>query len=332
MTTFRLLNRTALWTGGLLAMLLLSAQPARAQHLLVDDMDWLAGSTIGPGGALFVTQPGEGRVLRVDPQTGAVTVFASGLPAVPFLPFKAGGAMDLTFVGSTAYVLVTLTDFTIGETSGIYRIDSPTTFTVVADLGSFSSANPPLTPVTPQDSPTGLQYAIENYRGGFLVTDGNHNRVLQVDPRGNISVFRSFGNTVPTGLAVHGNTVYVAMAGPVPHLPADGQVIALNPRSPHAVTVAAGAPLLVDVEFGRGATLFALSQGSFSGGNPADPADPDTGSLLIVNDDGSLTPVVANINRPTSVEFLGNTAYVATLDGQIWRFDDVVNPPFGRAR
>ena len=31
--------------------------------------------------------------------------------------------------------------------------------------------------------PTGVQYALEPYRGGFLVTDGHHNRVLRVAPR-----------------------------------------------------------------------------------------------------------------------------------------------------
>src|SRR6478752_1168529 len=40
----------------------------------------IIGSAVGPGGALFVTDPTNGRILRVDPKTGAVTTFASGLP------------------------------------------------------------------------------------------------------------------------------------------------------------------------------------------------------------------------------------------------------------
>ena len=39
--------------------------------------------------------------------------------------------------------------------------------------------------------------------------------------------------------------------------------------------VANGAPLLVDVEFGRGRTLYALSQGSF----PTEPPFPDAADL-----------------------------------------------------
>jgi hypothetical protein len=59
-------------------------------------------------------------------------------------------------------------------------------------------------------------------------------------------------------------------AGPVPHLPEDGKVVSFGPRSTTATEVASGSPLLVDVEFGRGRRLYALSQGVGSGGLNAD--------------------------------------------------------------
>ena len=89
-------------------------------------------------------------------------------------------------------------------------------------------------------------------------------------------------------------------------------------------TLASGASLLVDVEFGRGRRLYALSQGEFPAGSPtAAPALPDTGALVEVNADGTLTVVVDRLDQPTSVEFLGNTAYVVTLGGEIWKINDV---------
>lgn len=75
------------------------------------------------------------------------------------------------------------------------------------DIGAFALSHPPNTPFF---VPTGVQYALETYRGGFLVTDGHHNRVLQVTLDGEVSEFRTFGNIVPTGLEVWGNTVYMA--------------------------------------------------------------------------------------------------------------------------
>ena len=157
---------------------------------------------------------------------------------------------------------------------------------MVADIGAFSIANPPATDFF---VPSGVQYALQAYRGGLLVTDGHHNRVLRVTRDGQITVLRAFGNIVPTGLEVRGRTIYMAEAGPVPHLPENGKVVAFRPRSTTVREVASGSPLLVDVEFGRGHRLYALSQGVGSGGPEGSPALPNTGALVKANRDGTFT-------------------------------------------
>ena len=289
---------------------------------LVTGLQGAMGSTIGPDGALYVTEGAAGRISRVDPQTGEKTTFASGLPPAII---GIGGAIDVAFIDNIAYVLVTLVNdplFPSSDVDGIYRVDGPHSLTVVADIGAFNLANQP----SGFDIavPTGLQYALQTYRGGFLVTDGHLNRVLRVTLDGEVTVLIQFDNIVPTGLAVRGNTVYMAEAGPVPHLPQDGKVVSFEPKSPTATVVASGAPLLVDVEFGPGNSLYALSQGIFPVGSPpATPALPNTGALVKVNGDGTFTDVFHPLNQPTSLEFIGNTAYVVTLTGQIWKIDGV---------
>ena len=303
------------------------SSPGTPQQL-VTGLEGASGSTIGPGGALFVTEGAAGRISRVNPTTGNVTTFASGLP--PSI-IGIGGVIDVAFIGSTAYALVTLVDdpnlFPTGQVNGIYRIDGPNSFTVIADIGAYNIAHPP----TGFDFfvSTGVLYAIQTYHGGFLVTDGHLNRVLRVTLDGNITEFKSFGDIVPTGLEVHGNTVYLAEAGPVPHLPENGKVVSFSPNSNAITNVASGARLLVDVEFGRGQTLFALAQGVFGGGDPGSPALPNTGSLVRVNADGTFAEIIDGLDRPTSLEFIGNTAYIITLTGEIWTIDNVASPPFG---
>ena len=105
--------------------------------------------------------------------------------------------------------------------------------------------------------------------------------------------------------------------------------MSFKPKSPTVTEVASGAPLLVDVEFGRGRDLFALSQGVFGGGPPGAPAAPDTGSLVKVNESGGFGLVVDGLDRPTSVEFIRNTAYVVTLTGEIWKVENPSSPPHG---
>src|SRR5688500_4542822 len=64
--------------------------------LLVTGLEGASGSTLGPGGALYVTEGAAGRISRVDPQTGEITTFASGLPtAIAGI----GGAIDVAFIG-----------------------------------------------------------------------------------------------------------------------------------------------------------------------------------------------------------------------------------------
>lgn len=311
-----------------------TAQPT----LLASGLQGTQGSAIGPDGALYVTEGAVGRLTRIDPQTGAATTVASGFPLAAI---GIGGAADVAFIGNTPYVLVTLVASDLndvfgpgtvpdGQIVGVYRVDGPDSYTIIADIGAHSLAHPP----SGFDFflPTGVHYAMEVFRGGLLVTDGHLNRVLWITLDGEISVFMSFGNIVPTGLEVHGNTVYMAEAGPVPHDPADGKVVAFGPRSTEAVDVASGAPLMVDVKFGRGQKLYALAQGTWNGQFEGSPAFPETGFLLEVNADGSLTVLADGLNIPTSFQFIGNTAYIVTLTGEIWKLDNVSGPPFGRVR
>ena len=309
------------------------AQPGTPELLTTLAGVAASGSAIGPGRALYVPQPAAGEIWRVDPKTGDKTLFASGLPErFPGLPF--GGVMDVAFYGSTAYALVTVVEPGLAacdpDLVGIYRIDGPSSSTLVADIGTFACENPPPTAFA---LPTGVQYALEPFRGGFLVTDGHHNRVYRVTLDGTVTQMIQFGDIVPTGLAVRGNTIFMAEAGPVPHEPQNGKIVSFEAGSSSSSTIASGARLAVDVEIGRGQTLFALSQGEFPcGGDPScagSPASHDTGALLRANANGTMTTVADELDQPSSLEIIDNTAYTITLDGEIWKIDRIAGPPYG---
>ena len=320
------IHRKLLLPGAALLVLTASstadaARPAREPVVsTLADLASGSGSTVGPDRALYVTEATAGKVLRVDPVSGHVRTFATGLPR---RIVGTGGAMDIDFIRGTAYVLVTLVSSDVGgsDVVGIYRVDGRRSFTVIADIGQFSVDNPPQTDFF---IPTGVQYAMQRYRDGFLVTDGHHNRVLHVRLDGEITELIAFPNIVPTGLDIRGRTVYMAEAGPVPHLPATGKIVSFRPKSPTAVEVASGARLLVDVEVARGRGLYGLSQGVFRVGDPEGaPAQPDTGSVVKARRDGTFQVVVEGLDRPTSLEFIGDTAYVVTLDGEILKIKHV---------
>lgn len=319
----------------LLAVLVVSSTaPFTVSAQFVSGLQGASGSTVGPDGALYVTQGAIGEITRIDPWTGDMTTFASGLPASWI---GSGGAVDVAFMDGIAYALVTLVASDLepifgvpaNDVVGIYRIDGPQAFSIIANIGEFNLANAPATDFF---IPTGVQYSMEPFRGGFLVTDGHLNRVLWVRLDGEISEFNVFGNIVPTGLEVHGNTVYMSQAGPAPHEPENGIVWSFGPQELTPRQVASGARLLVDVEFGLGRTLYALAQGQWNGAFEGSPAIPNDGSLLEINEDGTFTVVAEGLNMPTSVEFIGNTAYVVGLAGEVFKINNVSKPPFGKGK
>ena len=285
-----------------------------------------SGSTLGPDGALYVTDGKAGRVLRVDTRSGAVTTFVAGLPLINTPP-GIGGAIDVAFVGHTAYVLVANVGPFFGEpdeVAGIYRVRRNGSAVPVADIGAWSTDNPPDTQFV---LPGGVQYAMEPFRGGFAVTDGHHDRVLYVRRDGQVRELLAVANAVPTGLAAAGRTLFVGQAGPVPHLPKDGKVVAITPWSDAPVEIASGAPLIVDVEFGRDHRLYALSQGIFDlpplPSNAGAPASANTGSLTRVDPHRRLMPVAGPLDRPTSVAFSRRSAFVVTLTGKVMKIDGI---------
>jgi sugar lactone lactonase YvrE len=287
-----------------------------------------SGSTIGPDRALYVTDGKRGRVVRIDPRTGAQQTVAHGLPR-SIDSVGIGGAIDTAFIGRTAYVLVTLVGPELGQpgvVSGIYRVGHDGAATPIADLGAWSAAHPPSGDYAVA---SGVQYAIQPFRGGFLVSDGHHNRVLRVELDGTVSELIALDNTVPTGLAVRNRIVYLGEAGPVPHLPETGRVVSFTAHAHNARLVASGARMIVDVEFGARGQLYVLSQGVWNLPDRPDnaglPAAPRTGKLLRLDRSGSFTPIADGLDRPTSVELIGDSALVVTLTGKVIRIDRIGN-------
>src|SRR5438094_4144779 len=100
-----------LWAAALVAIITRSVASAvppcegPTATRLVTGLQGATGSSIGPDGALYVTEGAVGRISRVDPLTGEVTTFASGLPrAIRGI----GGAVDVGLNDYIAHVLVTL--------------------------------------------------------------------------------------------------------------------------------------------------------------------------------------------------------------------------------
>ena len=101
------------------------------------------GSTVGPDGALYVSEPSAGEVSRIDPRTGATTTFASGLPTSAR---TAAARTTSRSCGGTAYVLVGVHHAEAGgapaTSTASTAMDGPSASTLVADIGTFATDEP----------------------------------------------------------------------------------------------------------------------------------------------------------------------------------------------
>lgn len=317
------------------ALTLFPMAPAYAQEVQklteFGSDDFVTGSTIGPDGALYVADGGAGKILRISLPDGVVSDYATGLPPKAFQGEDIGGPVDVAFMDGTAYVLVSLVSGLLsgapfGDSAaknGLYRIEPGGTPTLVADIGQWSVDHPPK-PQFVVD--TGVFFSVSTYEGGFLITDAHHNRVLWVGQDGAINEVATFDNEVPVGLETAEGQFFVTQLGPIPHLPEHGKILSVQTGGKPTV-MTRGATMLIDVERGPRDALYALSQGEWDGVGEGSRAKPDTGRLFVVEAAGELTPVLAGsgrplvLDRPTSVEFVGSTAYVVSVTGAVYRVE-----------
>ena len=172
-----------------------------------------------------------------------------------------------------------------------------------------------------------MPYALAPYGGGFLVTDGHHNRVLQVTLGGAITEVATFANVVPTGLEVRGRSGLGRAGRPGPPPRRDRTGPRAGPCAPSRESSRRAPACSSTWSADRGTELYALSQGVWDGVMEGSPALPDTGRLTRVTSGGGLEPVTDSaghelvLDRPTSVEFVGRTAYVVSLSGDVSTID-----------
>jgi hypothetical protein len=291
-----------------------------------------SGSTIGPDGALYVTHSLRGKLLRIDPTSGAATVVGRGLPKqIP--GFGVGGPMDVSFIGDVAYVMVSVAGADAGGPDalmGIYRLKKNGRFAVLADLGTWSREHAPKDPDWFVGQ--GVQYAMDVWRGGLLVTDAHLGRVIRVNRQGRISELVGFASTdsVPLGLEVVDGRVFLTTAGPIPHQPFTAKIRQVR-RNGTTKVVGTWGPgyrgnrgLIVDVEEDDG-PMYGLLQGYWdlepTPENEGFPAAHDTGEIVVVRGAGTFRTVVRKLDQPTSMELVGDVAYVVTYTGTVLRIE-----------
>jgi sugar lactone lactonase YvrE len=314
------------------------------------------GMKIGPDGMIYIADGGSagdivapydqsksgltGKIAKVDPASGAVTVVADKLPSNGSGEGDNVGPADVAFVGNTLYYVQTHAGtaygFDASTPTGVYKVNSNGTVTLVADIGAFNIANPvnDVKSGSQQDiEKGGNPYSMIERDGALFVVDGNQNQIMKVTTTGTITRFAEFpGHPVTTGITYSGSgPFYVSSLGQFPFSPADGRIYRVGYPTGSVTQIASGVSSLTDVAFGPGGQLYAVNfMDQASDPNSPLPWTPFTGKLMKVDPaTGTFTPIVSGFVASTFVIFNGNTAYMtnnsvpALAPGEIWEIDNV---------
>jgi len=230
-----------------------------------------------PDGALLVAERGtHNRILRIDPATGAFSVFARGIPS----PWGLGYAADGSLL--------------VSSTSGLYRAapgESPTRiadvsispFAVLRD-GGIAFANETSVGIIPAGTSrprllsVGVNFAhglavLED--GALAVSDTGNGRLLRIDPDGGSATVITRALKTPLGLAAEpsGALLVVDFDG--------GRVVRVSPSGVLA-TVAEGLVKPYALTRARDGTVYVTEAGEVARAS---------GGLRRVEPDGTVTTI-----------------------------------------
>ena len=201
---------------------------------------------VEPSGKLLVVENNPGRVLRVDPASGRVTVLARSLVG-PYSIVRAPSGAVFVSVGKTIRRVGGGVVERSGTGIGPLAVARDGTLYYATDAGVFRVGRGRLGSRVRIRSPHGLAIM---HGGAVLVSDTGGNRIVRIARDGTASTFAAISS--PRGIDVASDgTVYVVdpIARRVAHLAVDGRSLGYRgpalPGDPYDVQVARNGSLLV---------------------------------------------------------------------------------------
>lgn len=165
----------------------------------------LNGFDFGPDGMLYSPQPFQSRIVRVNPETGAISVVASGLPSPPSsIEFDAHGRLYASLVDGTI--------LRVNPATGGFEV-----FTKIPDAV--------------------LDNLVFDHHGRLYVSDSDNGAVYTVSRDGHVRTLVRGGLILPGGLALMRGTtghrsLFVANVWSLPEYnPATGRLVSIDRQS-----------------------------------------------------------------------------------------------------
>jgi len=250
-----------------------------------------------PFGPYFGSPTG-GRVSKIV--AGVRTTVTTQLPTAVNSIQDIFGAADVAFLDNVLYVLETGGGCSRGlpaNPSGIYRVNSNGTTSLVADLSAWQHAHP-VAHSNPDDfEPDGSWYSMVAVDTFFYALEANHGELVKVTRQGEVSRVVDFsatqGHIVPTAMDYRGN-FYVGNLSTFPIM-GDSKILKVNP-SGNIHEVIDGLSAVLGLVVAKNSWMYVLEM---TVGAPF--PTPGTGTILAISPNGDKSVLTSGINFPTGM-------------------------------
>jgi hypothetical protein len=252
---------------------------------------------VGP----YMGSPTGGRVSKVD-MSGMRTTVTDQIPTANNAMGDIVGAADVAFLNNTLYTLVTSGGCSHGLPdipSGVYKVNSNGTTSLVADLSAYQRAHPVAHPEEDDFEPDGSWYSMNSVNGELYALEANHGEMVKVATDGSGSVTRlvdisaTQGHIVPTVFDYRGN-FYVGNLNTFPIM-GDSKIFKVTP-SGNLQMVADSLSTVLGIAIGKTSWMYVLEN---TVGHPF--PTPGTGRIVAISPSGQKSTLVAGLNFPTGM-------------------------------
>jgi len=294
------------------------------------------GLAFGPDGSLFVAEGGIGGTTSTDGQCeqvvppigpytsgmtariskiapdGSVTTVAENLPSSQTSAESGGltsGVADVAFLNGDLNAVLAGAGCSHGvanQPNAVLKVGTDGKTTQIADVSAYVAANPVAKPSPGDFEPDETTYSLIESNGELYIVNPNHGELDKVDPATGtitriIDFSATYGHIVPTVVAVGSDgNFYVSNLSVFPVTPGNASIYKVTPAGDVSVFVK-GLTAVLGLEFGPDGQLYALEMSGAASGQL--PFAPDTGRVVRIEADGSLTPIATGLNLPTGMTF-----------------------------
>lgn len=253
---------------------------------------------VGP----YMGSPTGGRVSMIDFNNHMRTTVTNQIPSSQNALGDIVGAADVAFLNNTTYVLVTAGGCSHGLPdipSGVYKVNSNGTTSLVADLSAYQRAHPVANPEEDDFEPDGSWYSMNSVNGALYALEANHGELVKVATDGSGAVTRivdvsaTQGHTVPTAFDYRGN-FYVGNLSTFPIM-GNSKILKVT-LSGNIHEEATGLSTVLGLVISQTSWMYVLEN---TAGAPF--PTPGTGRIVAISPSGQQSTLVSGLNFPTGM-------------------------------